>query len=1010
MMSSATKTVKAHILVIDDKPANLELLQRVLERRGFGVTVANGHQTAFALLESWYPDLILLDIMMPDLDGYQVCEWLKNNPNTADIPVIFLSALTDMLDKIKGFSAGGVDYITKPFQIAEVMARVETHLKIAQLQQSLRVHNQRLESEIIQREKTEQALAKNQRYLSTLISNLPGVVYQRYNDKQWTMEFISEGCLALTGYSADEFMSNSEFSLSQLIPSTYHESLWQTIQLALLEHRPFQLMYPLQHKDGSQRWLWEQGQGIFHHNGQLETLEGFIQDITHQKQAKDALAQTQQHLMIALETIPDGFVYYDSEDKLFFCNDHFRRLYKKIEQHLQSGVSFSTFLQAGLNGNLYELGNVPSALWLQRRLNRHQQGGCYEQLLCSGRWLEITERRTQDGGYVGLHSDMTERKINESYLKQLNQKLLFFIHQTPLAYIEWNTELFITHWNAAAERIFGYRAEEVLNKPLSNFIVSLPENNYQESCLMMNSNCLIVNQTKDNYEIICEWYNTPLIGEKGEVVGFAALAQDVTERQQTEKALKQAKEQAEVANRAKTAFLANMSHELRTPLNGVLGCAQILLRDQTLSDKQRQSIGIIHRSGEHLLMLINDLLDFSRIESGRLQLNIASLRLDQLLQDIADFFILRCREKQLQFQYNANAILKRELVVEADARRLRQILINLLSNAVKFTEKGQIGLNVNYHEGLFHFNIADTGCGMEAEFLRRIFSSFQRGQHHLEGAGLGLAISHRLVDLMGGELRVETQVEQGTRFHFALALPIIQSGFNSSAKIIGYVHPHEKPIHILIITDNVDIHKQLYNLLRPLGFKLEQANSGREGLIKAEQFLPDVILMNSHLPEISGFHCVRYLRKNPSFSQTVIMMFSTVSLEENEEMASKALAEGCTCFLKEITGEGILLDALAEYCDLTWQFFEPSPLSFAQQESSDGELTCFLPVAVLQKLLEQALIGNIKAISLQLETLFPLYPESNVFLKRVEELTQNLQVTKLKNLLQNVLARVEKES
>ncbi len=1010
-MTHSSATVKARILVIDDKPANLDLLERVLERRGYEVKLADSHHSAFAVLATWQTDLILLDIMMPEVDGYHVCEQLKADPKTAEIPVIFLSALTEMFDKVKAFAVGGVDYITKPFQIAEVVARVENHIKIARLQNSMREHNQRLQQEIHDREQAEQALNKNQRYLDTLISNLPGVVYRRRNDNDWTMEFISEGCLALTGYPASAFLDNTERTFSAAIPEEYHASLWQTIQVALAERRPFQLMYPFLTCHGEQRWLWEKGQGIFNQAGELEALEGFIQDVSNQQQAQQALDQTRQHLMMALETVQDGFAYFDAQDRLFFCNRHFQQLYDKVAEHTQIGTHFEAFLRNGLASDLYQTDPFSAPRWLEHRLHLHRNGGRLEQALNDGRWLQITEQRTEDGGYVSLHIDISEHKESESRLRQLNQKLLFFIHETPLAYIEWDTALHITHWNSAAERIFGYEADEVLGHSLTQFIISLSNEVENVAPTKFRSHYTTTNQTKDERQIICEWYNTPLVGEAGEIVGFAALAQDITQRYQTEQALKNAKEQAELANRAKTAFLANMSHELRTPLNGILGYAQVLLKDHELQNKQRQGLEVIQRSGEHLLTLINDLLDFSRIDSGRLELTLGEVRLDEVLQDIVDLFIMRANQKRLSFHYHASPLLQHELLVKADGRRLRQVLLNLLSNAVKFTEQGSLHFSVTYEAPRFTFSVKDSGCGIENEMLANIFLPFQQGQHrHVEGTGLGLAISHRLVSLMGGFLQVESTVKQGSHFWFSLPLPILnQHAIDllpapSVQNISGYRLPDTGAIKILLVDDHAQNRRLLEEFLQPLGFLVQQAENGLQALQKAEVFLPDVIIMDVRMPELDGLHCTQRLRQNPLFQKTVIFIFSASAFEHERQ---QALAAGCNSFLSKPLEADLLLAQLAQHCKIEWRYQTRAatvsvlPPVLPQLDESS------LPAAAIQALFHQARIGNVKALLTELEGLLEMYPNALPLLTKIQELANNFEMAKLKELLQTLLVQAE---
>ncbi len=258
--------------------------------------------------------------------------------------------------------------------------------------------------------------------------------------------------------------------------------------------------------------------------------------------------------------------------------------------------------------------------------------------------------------------------------------------------------------------------------------------------------------------------------------GVLGIAVDISEQVAAEEALARARDQAESANRAKSAFLANMSHELRTPLNAMLGYAQILEHDSSLGTVQQNKIRIIRRSGEHLLTLINDVLDLAKIEAGRFELVPTPCHLHQVLEGVAEMFEFQAQQKGLEFRHNIKAGDLPE-VVNIDDRRLRQILINLLSNAVKFTEKGQIQLNAWFREQDLFLEISDTGIGMEPSRLTEIFEPFQHSadfSYKFQGSGLGLALTYNLVTLMEGQIQVESQPGEGSLFRVELPLEVLK--------------------------------------------------------------------------------------------------------------------------------------------------------------------------------------------------------------------------------------------
>lgn len=264
------------------------------------------------------------------------------------------------------------------------------------------------------------------------------------------------------------------------------------------------------------------------------------------------------------------------------------------------------------------------------------------------------------------------------------------------------------------------------------------------------------------------------------------LKQEIAKRKLVEEQLRQSKELAESANRAKSAFLANMSHEFRTPLNGILGYTQILNRDKSLTEPQQKGIQIIHRSGEHLLTLINDILDFSKIEADKLELMPTECNLQSFLQYFVDLFEIKAVEKGIKLIYQS--LSKLPYIANVDQKRLRQVLLNLLSNAIKFTKTGQVIFKVNFQNNLISFEIEDSGEGIAAENLEKIFLAFQQvgeQNYQSEGTGLGLAISKKIVKMMGGELHVESELNVGSRFWFTIPLTSCEEKIKDTNAIIS---------------------------------------------------------------------------------------------------------------------------------------------------------------------------------------------------------------------------------
>ncbi len=692
----------ARVLIIDDNPRNLSVVADYLETRQFDIMTALTGEQGIENAVRRHPDLILLDVMLPGIDGFEVCRCLKADERTQEIPIIFMTALDNLEDKVKGFATGGVDYISKPIQEEEVLARIETHLRLRALQQELKAQNMHLAH---------------------------------------TTERLQR------------------------------------------------------------------------HNAMLE--------------AQRAASM-------------DGILVIDEHRQVVYSNQQYLKLWR-----------------------------IPP---------------------------DIAERN--DG-----------HALIDFVLPQL---------QDPEKFV------------ARVEYLYDH-AKEVCS----------------DEILLQDGR-------------IIERRSAPVVSSSaGKNYGRVWYFRDITERKQFEAKLHQAKEAAEAANQAKSTFLANMSHELRTPLNAILGFAQLMGRNPKIPSEEQENLSIIQRSGDHLLTLINQVLDLSKIEAGRITLNEKQFDLHRLLDDLHDMFSLKTQNKGLQLLFERAAEVPR--CVSTDDVKLRQVLINLLNNAVKFTEEGNVQLRIRNEElgmkneqsesirnsqfVILHFSVADTGPGVAPEELDSLFEAFaqtETGRQAQEGTGLGLPISQKFVQLMGGDIRVTSDVGHGTTFTFEIQVGVVEAAGleRRPTRRALTLEPEQPRYRLLIVDDKPDNRALLVKLLNPFapstslrtGFELREARNGQEALDVWKQWTPHLIWMDLRMPVMDGYEITKTIRNEEVRMKNAITGYSKhqtpntkiilLSASSFEEERTATISKECDDFLRKPFREQEIFDMLHKHLGVRFVYAE----------------------------------------------------------------------------------------
>ncbi|MBE9227373.1 PAS domain S-box protein [Phormidium sp. LEGE 05292] len=511
-----------------------------------------------------------------------------------------------------------------------------------------------------------------------------------------------------------------------------------------------------------------------------------------------------------------------------------------------------------------------------------------------------------------------------------------------------------------------------------------------------------------------QWQETEIkmVVQIGNQLGVALQQAELlakTQRQSIE--LMRAKEAADAANRAKSEFLANMSHELRTPLNAILGFTQVMNRDKSLETEHKESLGIISRSGEHLLELINEILEMSKIEAGRVTLHENGFDLHYLLNNLEEIFLLKATSKNLKLTFECKSEVPK--YIKTDEAKLRQVLINLLSNAIKFTQVGSVALRVKVENNSttqlenIHllFEVCDTGPGIADNELAQLFTPFAQTKSGLNsgtGTGLGLSISQRFVELMGGKIVVKSEVGLGAKFSFKIPVKITQFIHKpkvslAKAKVTG-VAPNQPDYRILVVEDKLNNRLLLVKLLTSLGFAVQEAENGQQALALWETWEPHLILMDMRMPIMNGYEATKHIKNHLKGQATVIIAITASAFEEDRQVI---LSTGCDDFVRKPFQEEELLEKFAQYLGVRY-LYEEEENQDAVVSAQHDSLTSYLqmmPIEWVENLYHAAAQGSDNLI---LELIKQIPQELYILSSTLSNLVENFQFEQIIELIQKI--------
>ena len=822
--------------------------------------------------------------------------------------------------------------------------------------------NAELELEIRERERGEEELRKLSRAIEA--SRATVVI----TDREGTIEYANPAFSKVTGYTIEEAIGqNPRILKTETHPREFYENLWKTI----LSGRIWEGQICNRKKNGELYWESASISPVCNAAGEIAHFVAVKEDITDKRRLDEALQHQYAFLQTVIDAIPSPIFVKDSAGIYVGCNTSLEKFLGRGRDEILGRSVYDLWpgnlaeLYDGKDRELFARGGVQT---YEAKVADIETGATKDVIFNKATFSNIDGT---PGGLVGVVLDITERKTMEETVRESELKLRTILEAvfTGIIIIDPETHR-IVDVNGFAERMIGKPRDQIVGSVCHKNVCPAEEGSCPITDLKQRidqSERRLVRSDGTRIPIIKTVVPVTLDGHTHLLESFV----DITKLKEMEEGLKEAKQAADAANQAKSVFLASMSHEIRTPMNAILGFSQLMQRDKGLNPEQREHLDIINRSGEHLLALINDVLEMSKIEAGRTTLHPSTFDLHALLEDIERMFRLRATGKNLQF--STGYVNETPRFVVTDESKLRQVLINLLGNAVKFTDQGGVAMRIGIQGDdpsnlTLRVEVEDTGPGISEEELSRIFEPFQQtaaGARAGGGTGLGLAISREFVKLMGGEIDVVSRMGKGSVFSFHILLAEGDAEAAATREEGGAVwslEPGQVAPRILIADDNEHNRILVSSILSRIGFEVHEACNGQELVDGFSEWLPDLILTDVRMPVMDGYEAIRRIRSGAQGSEVKIIAITAGAFDLDAQEAILAGADG---FMTKPFREKDLLEKIAELTGVryTYETDGPEPAPVADSSPAKELPPAFLTEQFMNSVREAVIDGDFDRVT-----------------------------------------------